>query len=59
VKSAWIKGEKRIPGNPCSLSGYIPKRERSVSKRTSIIFTSHMKKINIPGMIILKRSFFL
>ena len=54
-----MKGERIIPGNPCSDRGYIPKPEESVLNNTSMILTSHMKKIKIPGMIMLRKNFFL
>jgi hypothetical protein len=54
-----MKGESIIPGNPSAVSGYIPTVEKSSPNNTSITFTSHMKNTKMPGMIILRRSFFL
>jgi hypothetical protein len=59
IKSACIKGDRKIPGNPFTERGKIPKPEKSNSNIISVILTSHIREIIKNGMIRLRSNFFL
>ena len=50
-----MNGDRRTPGRPFSVNGYIPPTVNAKPKITSTDFTIHIRQIRMKGMIMLRR----